>query len=137
MFGRGNAAIWCYKDMIPEGHPGSIGNHQVMVGIKAVTNGDVIAIIAPERRGKYRILSHAAQQLLQDLPLRFIVVGMELVIPIALVHSLTDFRFQLGIIASRNRQFTGTFALVSIRLPPLRLVGIAQGIGKLADIIYP
>ena len=107
MLRRGKAAVGGYENMVAEGNFSSVGNNQIMIGVKEIPNGDVIAIIAPKRRHDYGFLPHRPQKARQHLPLRLPVVGMKLVIPIAYILASENFRFQIRVIARLKQTVDG------------------------------
>lgn len=84
--------------MASERHLGAVGDDQVVVGVKVISDGDVVSVIAPERRSEYHVFPHLSQQFGQDAALRFPIVGIQLVILVAFILAFADFRFKGGIV---------------------------------------
>ena len=97
MLGGCETAVGSDEHMASERHLGAVGDDQVVVGVKVISDGDVVSVIAPERRSEYHVFPHLSQQFGQDAALRFPIVGIQLVILVAFILAFADFRLKAGL----------------------------------------
>lgn len=69
--------------MIAECHRGTVQNDKVMVGVKVLSEPDVVAIVAPERGRHAKILARFRQKPPENLPLPSFVRGTQLIVGMA------------------------------------------------------
>ena len=61
MPGGREAAVRSDEHMVPERHSGAVGGDQVVVGVKVIPDGDVVSVIAPERRSENHVPFYCAR----------------------------------------------------------------------------
>lgn len=95
----GDAAARRDENMITKPNLCPVRDYKIVICVKEIPHKNMIAVIAPEGRGKYHIFAHASQQFFQDFLLTIPVIGTEPVKLIAFLLAFSDFLFQLWIIA--------------------------------------
>ena len=122
MFRRGKTAVGRDKHVVAESNARAVRDNEVMVGIELVAYGDIVAVIAPERRRDHDVPSHGAENFGKHGPQGFRVVGILLVVTVTFILAFSYFRFVYGVVTALKqaveRHFYFRFHAFSIANAP-------------------
>lgn len=108
---RREADVGADEHVVAERDGRAVRDHEIVIGIKVVAHRNVVAVIAPERRGDDRFFPHRAEQLCEDLCLRLPVVGAETVEAEAFVLALPYLFFKSRVVTALEKYAHGRLYL--------------------------
>lgn len=117
MFGGGEATVRTDEHIVDERDLCTVLNHQIMVGIKIISNRYVVAVITPKRRGENSLFAHFSNQFFENRLLSCAVIGRQLIVFPAFILAFLDFRLKRGIVASLKQAVERYFRFSPILNP--------------------
>ncbi len=117
MFGGGEAPVRTDEHIVAERDLCTVLNHQIMVGIKIISNRYVVAVITPKRRGENSLFAHFSNQFFENRLLSCAVIGRQLIVFPAFILAFLDFRLKRGIVASLKQAVERYFRFSPILNP--------------------